>query len=67
MAREWVLTFLINLLHTIFFVSFRNLPSPVGPHEYRMNSQLNDKVDEFMLQHRLGVCVGDQERDIVTL
>lgn len=32
-----------------------------------MDSQLNNKVDEFMLQHRFGVCIGDQERDIIAL
>jgi hypothetical protein len=29
--------------------------------------KLNDKVDKFVLEHRLSVEVGDQERDIVAL
>jgi hypothetical protein len=28
---------------------------------------LDDEIDEFMLQHRLGVCIGDQERDVIAL
>lgn len=38
-----------------------------GTNDYGIDSQLNNKIDEFMLQHCLGVCVGDQEGDVIAL
>lgn len=66
-ARAFRLSFISLISLSTSSMNLGTRPISSGVDMARTNTLLDDEIDNLVLQHRFGVCVGDKERDIIAL